>query len=117
MEKTYLNMIRRMADGGPSEWSVYIVRCVDGSFYTGVAKDVERRLGQHNAGKGAAYTRSRRPVDLRFREDGLTRSQALVREAQIKSWDRPQKEKFLKTAGSQKKKPSRRRRRVLPAGQ
>ncbi|MBL0350171.1 MAG: GIY-YIG nuclease family protein [Elusimicrobia bacterium] len=106
-----------MADGGPSEWSVYIVRCVDGSFYTGVAKDVERRLGQHNAGKGAAYTRSRRPVDLRFREDGLTRSQALVREAQIKSWDRPQKEKFLKTAGSQKKKPSRRRRRVLPAGQ
>lgn len=117
MEKTYLDMIRRMADGGPSEWSVYIVRCVDGSFYTGVAKDVERRLGQHNAGKGAAYTRSRRPVDLRFREDGLTRSQALVREAQIKSWDRPQKEKFLKTAGSQKKKPSRRRRRVLPAGQ
>ena len=117
MKKTYLNMVRRMADEGPPEWSVYIVRCVDGSYYTGVAKDVERRLGQHNAGKGAAYTRSRRPVDLRFREDGFTRSQALVREAQIKSWDRPQKEKFLENGGARKKKNSRRRRRIPPTGE
>jgi len=45
-------------------WTVYLVRCCDGSLYAGVTTDLERRLAQHNAGRGAAYTRSRRPVDL-----------------------------------------------------
>lgn len=72
-------------------WSVYLVRCRDKSLYTGIAKDVSARLAKHNAGRGAAYTRSRRPVALLYCEPGLTRSQALVREAQIKRWPRDRK--------------------------
>lgn len=72
-------------------WSVYLVRCRDESLYTGIAKDVAARLEKHNSGRGAAYTRSRRPVALLYSEAGLTRSQALVREAEIKSWPRERK--------------------------
>jgi putative endonuclease len=75
----------------PKDWNVYIVRCRDLSLYTGVAKDVDARLGVHNAGKGAAYTRARRPVRLVYQENGLTRSQALVREAAIKRLPRDEK--------------------------
>jgi putative endonuclease len=77
---------------------VYIARCVDGSLYTGVAKDVRARLAAHNAGRGAAYTRSRRPVRLVYREDGFTRSKALSREAGIKSLARAEKLALLKAA-------------------
>jgi putative endonuclease len=73
------------------QWSVYIARCADGSLYTGVAKDVKARLAAHNAGRGAAYTRSRRPVRLAYREDGFTRSTALSREAGIKALARAEK--------------------------
>jgi putative endonuclease len=82
----------------PKEWSVYIARCVDGSLYTGIAKDVRARLAAHNAGRGAAYTRSRRPVKLVYREEGFTRSTALSREASIKSLERPGKLALLKAA-------------------
>jgi putative endonuclease len=75
----------------PADWSVYIARCADGSLYTGVAKDVAARLAAHNAGRGAAYTRPRRPLRLVHREDGLTRGQALSREARIKALARPEK--------------------------
>lgn len=78
-----------------ADWSVYIVRCRDGSYYTGAAKDVASRVAVHNKGKGAAYTRSRLPVVLRYREDGFTRSGALTREAQIKSLRRPEKENLI----------------------
>ena len=74
------------------EWSVYMLRCGDGSLYTGIAKDVSGRLVKHNAGKGAAYTRSHRPVALVWKKAGFTRSGALVREAAIKSLSRPRKE-------------------------
>jgi putative endonuclease len=80
------------------EWSVYIARCVDGSLYTGIAKDVKARLAAHNSGRGAAYTRSRRPVKLARAWAGFTRSTALSREAQIKSLDRPDKLALLKAA-------------------
>ena len=86
---------------GPSvgkDWSVYILRCSDTSLYTGVAKDVEERLEKHNRGKAAVYTRTRRPVRLLYRETSLTRSQALLREAQIKSWPRSKKLRFLKSS-------------------
>ncbi len=82
----------------PTDWSVYIARCVDGSLYTGIAKDVKARLAVHNAGKGAAYTRARRPVRLVYREDGMTRSAALSREAGIKSLDRARKLSLVKAA-------------------
>ena len=76
------------------EWEVYVVRCADESLYTGIAKDVEARLEAHNSGKGAAYTRARRPVRLLYREGPLSRSEALVREAQIKKLPRPRKERL-----------------------
>jgi putative endonuclease len=77
---------------------VYIARCVDGSLYTGIAKDVKTRLAAHNAGRGAAYTRSRRPVKLVHREDGFTRGKALSREAGIKALSRVEKLALLKAA-------------------
>lgn len=70
---------------------MYVARCADGSLYTGVAKDVAARLAAHNAGRGAAYTRARRPVELAHREDGLSRSAALSREARIKALSRSAK--------------------------
>ncbi len=83
------------APQAPAEWSVYIARCADDSLYTGTAKDVAKRLDQHNSGHGAAYTRSHGPVRLVYQEDGLTRSQALVREARIKSQSRQTKELLI----------------------
>ena len=77
------------------DWSVYILRCADDSLYTGVTNNIEARLTQHGKGKGAAYTRARLPVKLLRQEDGLTRSQALIREAQIKSLPRSKKEEIL----------------------
>ena len=75
-----------------------MARCVDGSLYTGIAKDVRARVSAHNAGRGAAYTRSRRPVRLVYREDGFTRSTALSREARIKTLARVEKLALLKAA-------------------
>ena len=85
-------MKKRASRRQPADWAVYIARCRDGSLYTGVAKDVAARLAKHNAGKGAAYTRSRRPVALLYSELALTRSEALRREAGIKALPRPRKE-------------------------
>ena len=70
------------------EWFVYMVRCADGSLYTGIAKDVARRLRQHNAGTASRYTRSRLPVELVYQEAHPGQSSALKREAAIKAMDR-----------------------------
>ena len=72
-------------------WHVYILRCADGSLYTGVARDPERRLAQHNGKRGAAYTRARRPVHLVYRERAADRSAALRREWAIKQLSRAEK--------------------------
>lgn len=72
-------------------WFVYILRCADGSLYTGVSKDIDKRLEQHNAGKGAKYTRSRVPVTLFYQESCEDRSGALRREAGIRRLTRRQK--------------------------
>ena len=79
----------------PSRWFVYAVRCRDGSIYTGITTDLARRIKTHNAGKGGAYTRSRRPVRLVFREAQPTLSAALKRDARIKGWSRAEKIKKL----------------------
>jgi len=65
-------------------WYVYIVRCSDASLYTGIARDLANRLADHNAGKGAKYTRSRRPVELVHVEPAASRGAALRRELEIK---------------------------------
>ena len=95
MEPHYLRMISRMKKRGKKEWSVYILRCGDDSLYTGIAKDVQTRLAQHQKGQGAAYTRTHRPVTLIYQEIGMTRSPALIREVAIKRLPRPRKEKLI----------------------
>tara|TARA_Y100000310_G_scaffold182230_1_gene182288 strand:+ start:1171 stop:1431 length:261 start_codon:yes stop_codon:yes gene_type:complete len=77
-------------------WYLYVLLCSDGSYYTGVTVDVDRRLREHNASKaGAKYTRSRRPVKLLFYEKFQTRSAAQKAEYQFKKLTRKQKEKLI----------------------
>jgi len=78
-------------------WVVYIVRCADGTLYTGIAKDVERRVEEHNSSNllAASYTRGRRPVVLVYQEVTSTRSTASKREYEIKQMTRLQKEALL----------------------
>jgi predicted GIY-YIG superfamily endonuclease len=72
-------------------WFVYLLRCTDGTIYTGIAKDVSRRCQQHNAGTASRYTRSRLPVVVVYQEAHASRSLALRREAAIKALSRQQK--------------------------
>ena len=84
------------------KWFVYILECRDGTFYTGITTNLERRERQHNDGKGARYTRMRRPVMLLYSERCKNRSEASIREAELKSLSRADKKKavlaFTKTA-------------------
>jgi putative endonuclease len=77
---------------------VYILRCRDGSLYTGIAKDLERRLEQHRLGKASKYTRGRLPVTLAWKRRVRTWSRALKEEHRIKSLTRVQKEELLALA-------------------
>jgi len=79
-------------------WAVYVLRCGDGSLYTGSTSDLERRLAQHQAGRGARYTRARLPVVLVHWEPAPGRSGAQRREAALKALARPEKLALLKTA-------------------
>jgi putative endonuclease len=80
------------------DWSVYIVKCSDDSYYCGIAKDVYGRINQHNEGKGAKYTRSRLPVELVVCKDKMTKSQALSLEHKIKQQKRDKKIEYLLNA-------------------
>ena len=75
---------------------VYLLRCRDGSLYTGITNDLPRRLAAHRAGKGSAYTRSRRPLQLAYRERVADRSAALRREAAIKRLPREKKLQLIR---------------------
>ncbi len=75
----------------PHSWWVYMVRCADGTLYTGIAADVERRAAVHNRGRGAKYTRSRLPVQVVYREEWPSKGAALRREAAIKRLPRRKK--------------------------
>jgi len=74
---------------------VYVLECVDNSYYTGYTTDVERRVAEHDAGDGAKYTRGRTPVELVHVEEYDTRSAAMSREHEIKSLSRRQKERLV----------------------
>ena len=76
-------------------WYVYMLRCGDGSLYTGSTTDVERRLREHQGGTGARYTRSRPPVTLAYAEEAPDRSAAQRREAAIKKLSRAQNLKLI----------------------
>lgn len=73
----------------------YILKCSDGSLYTGWTNDLERRVKVHNEGKGAKYTKSRRPVELVYYEEFLTKEEAMKREYEIKDFTRRKKEKLV----------------------
>ena len=76
----------------PAEvWCVYVLRCADGTLYTGITTDLTRRTQQHNDGTASRYTRSRRPVTLVYQESQRKHSSALMREAAIKRLTRKQK--------------------------
>ena len=81
--------------GGMITWHVYILRCCDGSLYTGYTNDLDNRLAAHNAGKGAKYTASRRPVQLVYTESAESKSAAMQREFQIKGWAKAKKEALI----------------------
>lgn len=72
-------------------WYLYILRCGDGSLYTGITTDVEKRLEAHRSGKGAKYTRGRGPLELVYRELCGTHSEALKRELRVKAMTREEK--------------------------
>jgi len=76
-------------------WKLYILRCRDGSLYTGITTDVEKRFAAHNTGKGAKYTRGRGPLELVYREDCGDHSAALKRELEIKAMTREEKIKLI----------------------
>ncbi|MBQ9974167.1 MAG: GIY-YIG nuclease family protein [Oscillospiraceae bacterium] len=72
-------------------WYVYMLRCGDGTLYTGITDDVEKRLAVHRSGKGAKYTRGRGPLELVYTETQPDKSAALRRERAIKALTRPEK--------------------------
>lgn len=76
----------------------YIVRCSDGTLYTGWTNDLDKRIRDHNEGRGAKYTRSRRPVILEYYEEFLTKEEAMSREWAIKHMTRAKKEEMIRGA-------------------
>ena len=78
----------------------YILECSDGTYYTGWSTDPERRLIQHNAGRGARYTRSRRPLKMVYVEEYPGQSAAMKREREIKRLSRAQKKALVESAPS-----------------
>lgn len=99
-------MTGKSAAGG---WCVYLLRCRDGSLYTGIARDPARRLDEHNGvgGRGARYTRARRPVALVYWEPAPDRSAAARREAEIKRMGRVAKERLIRSAPGDGSEPPR----------
>ncbi len=85
-------------------WHFYMVKCSDGTLYSGITNDLKKRLLVHNSGKGAKYTRSRLPVRLVYSESKANRSRALVREAGVKRLNRKEKEELIKKARKNEKK-------------
>lgn len=90
------------------QWSLYVAECADGSYYTGIAKDVGKRIETHNSGKGSKYTATHRPVKLVFQEPQADYSAALRREYQVKTLSKNRKVRFV--SGEKLPKPARKAR-------
>ncbi|MCU7918477.1 MAG: GIY-YIG nuclease family protein [Candidatus Thiodiazotropha sp. (ex Dulcina madagascariensis)] len=84
-----------MTEGIDHGWCVYILRCADQTLYTGIAKDLSKRLAQHNKGAGAKYTRGRAPVELVFVESVQSHGDALRREYTIKRMSTAAKQNMI----------------------
>jgi putative endonuclease len=87
--------VRESGSNPAPPWFLYILKCGDGTFYTGVTNDPERRLRAHQEGKGARYTRTHLPVELVYREPCATRGEALRRECAVKALSRQAKESLI----------------------
>ena len=92
--------MKKMDEAQADTWFVYILRCADGSLYTGITKDVNRRSEQHNAGTASRYTRGRLPVSVAYQESQATQSLALKREMAIKAMSRQEKESLMRSGSS-----------------
>lgn len=79
-----------------AEWELYILRCGDGTLYTGIARDADKRLAMHRSGKGAKYTRGRGPLALVYRESCPNHGEALRREYAVKQLTRAEKEYLIR---------------------
>lgn len=88
------DLLNRLAKTG--EWSIYFLRCSDGSIYTGIAKDVHKRLSQHNLRRGAKYTASRLPVYLEAHSPVGSQSEALKLEYAVKRLSRDNKLQLIR---------------------
>ena len=86
-----------------AEWWVYLLRCRDGTLYTGITTDLARRLAQHTAGTASKYTRSRRPVAMVYRESAGSHGDALRREIAIKKLSRAAKDALVATQRRRKR--------------
>ena len=102
MDQRYRRMLRGMKVREESQpacaagpWLLYILRCGDGSLYTGITTDIERRVREHQEGKAARYTRAHGPVELVYSEECEGRSAALSRECAVKSLGRADKETLI----------------------
>ncbi len=76
---------------------VYLLRCADGSYYTGHTDDLEKRIGEHHTGAIGGYTSTRLPVELAWSQECTTRDEALAAELQIKGWSRKKKEAMMRS--------------------
>jgi putative endonuclease len=76
-------------------WSVYILRCSDGTLYTGITNDLDKMIESHSSGQGSKYTKSRLPVELVYQEQANNRSEATRRELEIKGFSREEKMKLI----------------------
>lgn len=102
MKSSYRRMLRGMRAKAidrvaepEAVWHLYVLRCGDGSYYTGVTTDIERRVREHSQGRASRYTRTHQPVELVHREACGTRSQALSRECAVKSLSRARKDDLV----------------------
>jgi len=99
MDQKYKKMLKGMAKkekikrrrSKKEPWFLYILECNGGTFYTGITKDLERRLKMHNAGKASRYTRTHLPVKLLYHEACQGRTEALIRECAVKAYSRKKK--------------------------
>ena len=103
MKPKYKRMLRGMkiqeepsAAYEAAAWFLYILECGDGSLYTGVTTDIDRRVREHQEGTGARYTRTHSPVSLVYKEECGSRSQALTRECAVKSLPRRKKDELIR---------------------
>ena len=78
-------------------WFLYLLKCADGSLYTGITNDLDRRLQMHQNGKASRYTRARRPVNMVYHEKCKSRARALVRECMVKTFSKKKKLELAET--------------------